>query len=87
MEKEDLQRIVEWRRWLHMHPETAGQEKETAKFLARELSRWVFRLRKTFMVYGFNGRTGREKAGQGVALRADMDALPVRNIPDWHINL
>ena len=77
MEKEDLQRIVEWRRWLHMHPETAGQEKETAKFLARELSRMGLQIKENIYGYGFTAELDGKKPGKCVALRADMDALPV----------
>ncbi|ATW25063.1 M20 metallopeptidase family protein [Candidatus Formimonas warabiya] len=73
----DREKLVFWRRWFHMHPETAGQEKNTAAFIARELSEMGFTVHENIAGYGLmaelNG-TGGEKC---VALRADMDALPI----------
>lgn len=71
------QELIEWRRHLHKNPELGNREVETAKFI-------VERLRS----FGLEPRTGVAKTGvvaviEGgrpgpvVALRADMDALPV----------
>jgi amidohydrolase len=70
--------LIEWRRHLHQHPELSNREVETAKFITE-------RLRS----FGLDPRTGIARTGvvavlQGgrpgpvVALRADMDGLPVR---------
>ncbi|HWR57078.1 MAG TPA: amidohydrolase, partial [Negativicutes bacterium] len=71
------QRLISWRRWLHTHPETAGKEKDTAAFLARELRQMGLPVKENIFGYGLVAElTGREP-GKCIALRADMDALPV----------
>ncbi|MCI5142330.1 MAG: amidohydrolase [Candidatus Electrothrix sp. ATG1] len=71
------QRIVEIRRALHRYPELAFQEKKSAALIEHELSRLGIAYRT-----GLARGTGiRAELGKGpgpcVALRADMDALPV----------
>jgi len=67
-----------WRRDLHAHPELSGQEEHTAAFLAAELRRLgyvpVERVGGTFGL----AATLRVNDAPAVALRADMDALPVK---------
>ncbi|WP_339138778.1 MAG: M20 family metallopeptidase [Candidatus Electrothrix sp. GW3-4] len=77
MTEEQEQRILGIRRRLHRHPELAFQEKKTSALIERELTR----LRIPYRA-GLAGGTGiRAELGKGsgpcVALRADMDALPV----------
>lgn len=71
-------RVVEWRRHLHQHPELGFAEVETSAFIAERLRTLGLEVRTGV------GRTGvvailrGGQAGDGVvALRADMDALPV----------
>jgi amidohydrolase len=74
--------LLAWRRHLHQHPELSNRETETAKYIVERL--------KSF---GLEPKTGVAKTGvvavlQGgrpgpvVALRADMDGLPVREEVD-----
>ena len=74
--------LIQWRRHLHQNPELSNREVETAKYVAE-------RLRS----FGLEPKTGVAKTGvvallQGgrpgpvVALRADMDGLPVREEVD-----
>jgi amidohydrolase len=69
--------VVRWRRDLHAHPELGNQEARTSAFLAEQLRRMGYEVRtgvaKTGVVALLNGG----KPGPVVALRADMDALPV----------
>ena len=75
--------VVADRRWLHEHPELAFEEVETAKFVAERLRQ----LGVDDIQTGVGGSTGvtglihGTKASGGaakvVALRADMDALPI----------
>ncbi len=70
--------LIQWRRHLHQHPELSNREVETAKYVAERLK--SFGLEPQTGVAG-NGvvallRGGRP--GPVVALRADMDGLPVR---------
>ncbi|MFD0680442.1 MULTISPECIES: M20 family metallopeptidase [unclassified Paenibacillus] len=71
--------MVGWRRYLHQHPELSYQERETAAYVANHLQQWGLEVRTGV---GGNGITARLKgSGQGptVALRADMDALPIQD--------
>ncbi|MDR2364834.1 MAG: amidohydrolase [Zoogloeaceae bacterium] len=73
-----LAELVALRRDLHAHPELAFQETRTADIVARELTRCglsVYRgLAKTGVVGILQGKT----SGRMIALRADMDALPLQ---------
>jgi len=70
--------LIALRRHLHAHPELSGQEQQTAALIAGELRALGWRVREAV------GRTGvlAELGPEGpvvplVALRVDMDALPV----------
>jgi len=70
--------VVEWRRHLHRHPELSFQERETAAWIAETLATFgddleVERPAENAVVAHL--RTGRP--GPVVALRADIDALPI----------
>jgi amidohydrolase len=69
--------LLEWRRHLHQHPELGNRETETAKFVAEKLRSFGLEpktgVAKTGVVAVIEGG----KPGPVVALRADMDALPV----------
>jgi len=68
--------LVAWRREFHKHPELGFQELRTAARVAEEMECLGYRVRKGV------GRTGViAEIGQGhpiVAIRADMDALPLQ---------
>jgi len=72
--------MVEVRRHIHMHPELGLEERETASAIERWLDDiGVEHERKGTAVIGLlRGRL----PGACVALRADIDALPVREVPD-----
>ncbi len=73
-----LARIVEIRRHLHRNPELSNGERKTAAFVAGELERLDMEVRRN--VGGGNGVTGLlrgARPGRTIALRADMDALPL----------
>ncbi|MGG1514766.1 amidohydrolase [Paenibacillus oryzisoli] len=79
----DLQAVyeemVEWRRYLHRHPELSYQEVETAKFVANHLRNWGIEVRTGVGGNGVVGLLRGGSAGPTVALRADMDALPIQD--------
>jgi amidohydrolase len=72
-------KVVEWRRHLHAHPELSFEEHQTAAFISSVLKS-----------YGIEHKTGVAKTGvvalikgnnpdkKCIALRADMDALPIQ---------
>jgi len=70
--------MVEWRRWLHQHPELSNREFNTAEYLARELSNMGLDVETGIAKTGVVALLKGGKPGKTVALRADIDALPVR---------
>ena len=69
------------RRHLHAHPELSFEETNTVAFVTRELEKLGLRpqpIAGTGVVALIEGRPG----GSTVALRADMDALPIQEIND-----
>lgn len=70
-------RVIEWRHDLHQYPELSNREFKTAEKVARHLRSLGLEVRTGVAATGVVGvlRTG--KPGPTVALRADMDALPV----------
>jgi amidohydrolase len=75
---EDARRLVELRRELHRHPELSWQEKETAERLVAALASFgitdVVRVAGTGLVARIPGR---DRAAPIVAVRGDIDALPI----------
>ncbi|HTL04491.1 MAG TPA: amidohydrolase [Gemmatimonadales bacterium] len=72
-----MPRVVEWRRDIHQHPELSNREMRTAKLVADELTRLGLEVRTGVAHTGVVGLLRGGKPGPVVALRADMDALPV----------
>ncbi|MDQ0256392.1 amidohydrolase [Evansella vedderi] len=75
---EVYENVLEWRRYLHQHPELSFQEYETSQYVydvLKELGGFELnRPTKTSVVACLKGK----KSGKVIALRADMDALPVQ---------
>jgi amidohydrolase len=75
---DDARRLVELRRDLHRHPELSWQESETAGRLAAALASFgitdVARVAGTGLVARVPGR---DRSAPVVALRGDIDALPI----------
>lgn len=75
-DSETVARVIELRRAIHRHPELGFEEHETAGIVERELDSLEIthrRLATTGVVGVVRGAT----PGPTVALRADMDALPI----------
>lgn len=69
--------VVAWRRDIHAHPELSFQEVRTSKLVADHLRRLGFEVRTGLAGQGVVGVLRGGRPGKVVALRADMDALPV----------
>jgi len=69
--------MVTLRRELHQRPELAFNEYKTSERIARELKKMGIDFKKGIAKTGVVGILNKEKNGKTVALRADMDALPV----------
>lgn len=71
--------IVEIRRHLHTHPELSWQEADTAAFVAVQLDRLGIPYQKGIAKNGIVALLkGRNPDKRCIALRADMDALPIQ---------
>ncbi|KGE16694.1 amidohydrolase [Paenibacillus wynnii] len=70
--------MVKWRRHLHRHPELSYQERETSAFVEDKLISFGIEVKKSTSGYGLVGIIKGKKAGKTVVLRADMDALPIK---------
>jgi len=74
------QQIAEWRRDIHAHPELAFEEIRTSQLVADKLESFGINVHRGL---GKTGVVGTLSAGSGtrsIALRADMDALPIREL-------
>jgi amidohydrolase len=69
--------VIAWRRDIHQHPELSNREFRTAGLVAEALGKWGIELRTQVAHTGVVGVLRGSKPGPVVALRADMDALPV----------
>jgi amidohydrolase len=71
------EQVTKWRRYLHENPELSFQEENTSQFIYETLESFggieLSRPTKTSVV----GRIVGEQPGKVVAIRADMDALPI----------
>ena len=72
-----LETFVRIRRDLHRHPELAFQETRTAGVIASLLTEWGFEVTTGIGGTGVVG-TLRRGEGKALAIRADFDALPIR---------
>ena len=69
--------LTEIRRDLHAHPEIAFEEERTAGIVADRLAEWGIAVDRGLAVTGVVGTLKAGSGARSVALRADMDALPM----------
>ncbi len=69
--------VITYRRDLHRHPELGNREFRTSKLIAEHLRKHGWKVRKGVAHTGLVAVLEGGKPGAVVALRADMDALPV----------
>jgi amidohydrolase len=72
------EKIIDWRRDIHEHPELGDQETRTSQLVAKHLQSLGLEVRTKIARTGVVGILKGVKPGPTVALRADMDALPVK---------
>ncbi|NEM98022.1 amidohydrolase [Pontibacter burrus] len=75
-------KVIEWRRDFHEHPELGNREVKTAAKIAAELKRLGIEVETGVAHTGVVGVLKGGKPGPVVALRADMDGLPVTERAD-----
>jgi amidohydrolase len=71
-------KVIKWREDIHEHPELADQEERTSQLVAEHLRTLGLEVRTGVARHGVIGVLKGGKPGRTVALRADMDALPVK---------
>jgi amidohydrolase len=69
--------VIAWRRHIHQHPELSNREYQTAAYVAEHLKKLGLEVQTGVGKTGVVGILKGGKPGPVVALRADMDALPV----------
>ena len=75
------EKLIAWRRDIHQHPELGDQESRTSKLVAEHLKGLKLDVRTGVARTGVVGDLKGGRPGPTVALRADMDALPVQEPP------
>lgn len=74
--------IVEWRRHLHQRPELGFREHLTAEFVASKLREWGIEHQTAIAQTGIVAIIEGKQPGPVLAIRADMDALPIQEEND-----
>jgi len=72
--------LIEWRRDFHMHPELGFELHRTSKIVADELEKMGYRVKRGVGKTGVVADIG--EGGKMIAIRADMDALPILEMND-----
>jgi amidohydrolase len=70
-------KVITWRRDIHQHPELSNRETRTSKLVADHLKKLGLPVRTGIARTGVTAVLKGGKPGPVIALRADMDALPV----------
>src|SRR5690606_12890100 len=70
-------KVIEWRRHFHEHPELSNREFKTAEKIAEHLRSLGIEVQTGVAKTGVVGLLKGHHPGKVVALRADIDALPV----------
>ena len=70
-------KVIEWRRHFHQYPELSNREVKTAAIVAEHLKKLGIEIQTGVAKTGVVGLLKSGKPGPVIALRADMDALPV----------
>lgn len=77
-----VSKVIAWRRDIHEHPELGNREFRTSKLVADHLRQLGLEVKTEVAHTGVVGILRGKKEEPVVALRADMDALPVKELVD-----
>ena len=69
--------MIGWRRHIHVHPELSGKEKDTQNLIINVLRTLGIEYKENVYGYAVIGTIYGGHDGPNIALRADMDALPI----------
>lgn len=76
------EKMISWRHYFHKYPELSNREFETSEIIAKHLESLGIEVKRNVGVNGVVGILKGNKKGKVVALRADMDALPIQEDND-----
>lgn len=76
------QKVIDWRHDIHQNPELGNREFRTSELIAKHLKSLGIQVQTKVGVTGVVGILKGDKPGPVIALRADMDALPVEEKND-----
>ena len=68
---------ISWRRHLHQFPELSNQEFKTTAFIKKELTKHKIKTKRINIPTGLIAEVVGKKSGPVVAVRTDIDALPI----------
>ena len=75
--------VVKWRRYLHTNPELSYEEHNTSKYVSTQLKNFGIDLQTPMASTGLVAIIeGKNPTSGAIALRADMDALPIQEAND-----
>lgn len=80
--KQYREEVIHYRRHLHMHPELSFEERETGRYISQFLTDHAIPHSTGWVENGIVATISGEGAGETIALRADMDALPIQETND-----
>src|SRR5689334_20994501 len=75
--KDMEKKVIEWRRYFHQYPELSNRETKTASYVTDHLKSLGLKVQTGVAKTGVVALLETGKPGPVIALRADMDALPV----------
>ena len=71
------EQMIEWRHWLHQHPELSFKELLTSDYIASVLEEHSIEMHRGLATTGIVASIQGTRKGGSIGLRADMDALPI----------
>ena len=77
-----LKEVREWRQYLHANPELGFEEFNTAKMVADILTKCNIKVYENIANTGVVGVLKKGNSNKSIAIRADMDALPMQELND-----
>ncbi len=77
-----LPKVIEWRRYIHQHPELGNREFKTMELIANHLKTLGLEVKTGVAKTGIVALLKGGKPGPVVALRADIDGLPIKERVD-----
>jgi len=77
------QHMISWRHWLHQHPELRFEEVITSDYIASVLESYNIEIHRGLATTGIVATVHGAQDGDSIALRADMDALPIQELNEF----